>query len=166
MLTGLKIEAYLLPSSVRDRKLLDVLRGRKKLAKLKASGDREPPWRADRALFNTIAHQWLEGSKRDRDLVKKIQEVQRQLKQLEGLERLRHDALHLMKGISYPDLTEELAEPSKAFSEIASSILAAMESIERMLGAPGHIVQTIYEDINEDVLDRLERYQPNEEANM
>jgi hypothetical protein len=166
VLTGLKVEACLFPSSVRDRKLLDALRARRKLATLKASGDREPPWRADRDLFNAIAHHWRESSTRGRDSVKKVQEVQRRLKQLEGLERLRNDVLHMMKGVSYSDLTEKLPEPNKAFFEIASTILAAMESIERMLGAPDHIVKGIYEDINEEVLDRLERYKPNLEANI
>jgi hypothetical protein len=93
-------------------------------------------------------------------LVKKVQEVQRQLKRLEGLERLRNETLHHMKGVSYADIAQKLPKPDKTLREIESDILCAMEGLEATSGVLRPIVQKMYQDINEEVLDRLESHQP------
>lgn len=160
MATGLRIEACLFPSSIRDENLLADLRARKRLSVLKTSGDREPPWKADRALFNAILDYWVTRRAVGSDAGRRIQAIHEELSRLRKLEDLRHAVLHQMKGVSRTDIEAKLPDPMRAFSEITTSILDAIESVERIVGTTSHVVKTIYDEINGEVLDRLEAYSP------
>jgi len=117
-------------------------------------------WKADRELFNALI-QWGK-QKQQPEVVKAVEEVQQLIGKLGPLEQLRHEALHLIRGISAADIEKAFSKCEARFPDISRQLLEAMATVERMTTGATHFVPEIYQDLNQAILEELEKVEEEE----
>lgn len=127
-----------------------------KFLEAKRSSKIDGGWRADRDLFNALI-QWGSQQESNIVIVEAVREVQELIGRLGALERIRHEALHLVRGVSAVDIEKALPSCQKRFPELTHQLLDTMARLERMTSVATHFVGEIYGDLNQAILQRLQQ---------
>lgn len=107
-------------------------------------------WLVDKKLLDALA-EW--GKRTIPDLDRHITGVGNRLGDLGGIETLRNETLHRLRGLGKPDIDDALPSSGSTFRAIADEMLAAMRVIERRTeGTRTNPVQDVYQGIAEAVL--------------
>jgi hypothetical protein len=119
--------------------------------RLPRGGERR--WPVDKKLLDALV-EW--GKKKHPDVERHISGVRDRLGDLSGIETLRNETLHLLRGLGKSDIDAALVSSGSTFRAIADEMLAAMRVIERRTeGTRTNPVEDVYEGVAQAVLTEI-----------